>query len=640
VLIPSLPFAAGAIGVAASAVDGGLSDPEIWFLATVILLVVARQILALVENITFWRQLAAKVEARDAAVRRSEARFRSLVQNSSDLITVIAPDGSIGYQSPSIRNVLGYEPDDLTGPAPPLDLVHPQDVPKVVAMARELEDAPGAARQIECQVQHRDGQWRDVEVIATNQTQDPAVAAYVVNTREITERKERQQLTHRAFHDPLTNLANRALFADRLEHALDRRASRGRPLAVIFLDLDDFKDVNDSLGHGIGDEVLAAVAQRLRECARAEDTVARLGGDEFAILVEEIEDMVRVRSVAERIRDALGPPLLVAGNEVLVRCSIGIAASPSGGESAEELLRNADIAMYTAKANGKGVHQVFESSMQAALVDRLGLENDLRGAVERDEFELLYQPIVTLGSGRVCGVEALLRWRHPQRGLLAPSRFISLSESTGTINEIGQWVLDNACAEGHRWASRIGADDFFLAINLSARQLLDPRITERVGEALRRSGLGADQLVMEITESVLVEQPTAMTSLNKLQDMGLQLALDDFGTGHSALHYLPRLPIDILKIDRGFIEGVADDGRQAAVVEAIIAMSRKVSITPVAEGVERLDQADALLEMGCPLAQGYHFARPGPPRRIDRLLSSNGFESVRSTGPREVLAGT
>ncbi len=305
VLIPSIPFAASVIAVAASAIDGGLSDFEIWCLSIVLMLIVARQILALNENISFWRRLETKLEARDAAVRRSEARFRSLVQNSSDMITVVGRDGSVAFQSPAIRQVLGYEPGDVLGPSPPLDLIHPQDVPKLINLARELRDSPGTDRQFECQVRHRDGHWRHVEAIASNRTEDPAVAAFVINTRDITERKEGQQLTYRAFHDPLTDLANRALFADRLEHALSRRARHDSALAVIFLDLDDFKDVNDSLGHAIGDELLAAVAARLRDCARAEDTVARLGGDEFAILVEDISNIEHVTATADRVRSKL-----------------------------------------------------------------------------------------------------------------------------------------------------------------------------------------------------------------------------------------------------------------------------------------------------------------------------------------------
>ncbi len=403
-----------------------------------------------------------------------------------------------------------------------------------------------------------------MEAIASNRTEDPAVAAFVINTRDITERKEGQQLTYRAFHDPLTDLANRALFADRLEHALSRRARHDSALAVIFLDLDDFKDVNDSLGHAIGDELLAAVAARLRDCARAEDTVARLGGDEFAILVEDISNIENVTATADRVHSKLRPPFQIAGNEVVVSSSIGIALTPFGGETAEELLRNADIAMYTAKASGKGTHQVFEPSMHAALLDRLGLERDLQRAVERDEFELVYQPIVATDNGHVHGVEALLRWRHPERGLLPPSRFIGLGESTGAIGAIGRWVLETACRRAEPWARAAGGS-FFLAVNLSPRQLHDPGLIDQVGEALQRSGLPAEQLVLEITESALVEHPSAATSLRGLKDLGLKLAVDDFGTGHSALHYLPsiadRHPQDRPRVHRRHDRGRAHGRR-------------------------------------------------------------------------------
>jgi diguanylate cyclase (GGDEF)-like protein/PAS domain S-box-containing protein len=626
VWVPSVPFALALMAGAGAAVRGELGSFLIWNGAVVMTLIVARQILALLENISYWRELEAKVEARTHELERSEARFRSLVQNSSDVIMVVADDGSIAHESPSTRSVFGHLASSY-GPGPPLRLLHPEDLPLVLAAARDLRERPGARTSVECRVRHRDGRWRHVEAIASNLLHDDAVRGFVINTRDITERKAlEEQLTHRAFHDPLTNLANRALFANRLQHAIGRAQRTGQPIAVLFLDLDDFKDVNDSLGHACGDELLAAVARRLDDSVRPADTVARLGGDEFAILVEELDDVFDVGRVADRILAALEPPLEVRGREVFVRGSVGIATSGPAQATPEELLRNADVAMYTAKARGKGGYEMFESSMHAVLLERLELENDLRGALQRDEFELHYQPIVSLRTGEVQAVEALLRWHHPTRGLIPPHRFVRLAEQARLIVPIGRWVLRHACTQARAWQQRFPRHAALaLTVNLSARQLREDGLIADVTEALEESGLDSRSLVLEITESLVVEDSDGMVErLQQLRRLGARVAVDDFGTGYSSLSYLRHLPVDLLKIDRAFMEGLSTGSSAAALAESIVSMARSLDLVSVAEGVELAEQASELRRMGCELAQGYHFARPGGVREISTLLAVAG----------------
>jgi diguanylate cyclase (GGDEF)-like protein/PAS domain S-box-containing protein len=633
VLIPSAPFALGLVFASASAARGRFGPFLIWNGVAVMVLIVARQIFALLENISFWRDLEAKVEARTAALERSEARFRSLVQHSSDIITVLASDGTLRYESPSMRTVFGHQAASF-GPGPPLGLVHPDDAPRVAAAVHELRRRPGASASIEGRVRHRDGGWRHVEAIVTNLLEDETVAGFVVNTRDITERKGlEEQLTHRAFHDPLTDLANRALFSNRLQHTLSRSIRTGNAIAVLFLDLDDFKYVNDSLGHGSGDDLLIAVARRLEECTRPADTVARLGGDEFAVLVEELDEVLDVTRVADRILAALAPPVTLGGREVFVRGSVGIATNRIAAITAEELLRNADVAMYAAKARGKGGYELFEPSMQSALMERVELENDLRGALEREEFELDYQPIVSLEGHRIVGVEALIRWQHPAEGRLAPGRFIHLAEQSGLIVPITRWVLGHACRQTREWeGSFAAARELTLAVNLSARQLEDPGLIEDVAQALGRSGLEPHRLVLEVTEGVLVEQSdTTITRLQELRHLGVRVAIDDFGTGYSSLGYLRTLPVDLLKLDRVFMADLRRGSSQAALVGAVVAMARSLQLTSVAEGVEHPDQATELHRMGCELAQGFYLARPASPGAIAPLLAAGKLSPRRTT---------
>ncbi len=560
--------------------------------------------------------------ARTDDLRRSEARFRSLVQHASDVITVIDARGEVGYQSPSTFAVFGYQPDEIEGRIR-TDLIHDGDVARASAAAAELMRNPGTTVSVEGRVRSRTGGWRHVEAIATNLLHDPAVEGLVVNTRDITERKQLEEaLTFRAFHDPLTNLPNRALFADRLDHALRRATRRADSIAVLFLALDEFKNVNDSLGHGRGDELLAAVGARLLNCVRDTDTVARLRGDEFAILIEDAEDAAGAASIAKRILATLETSLRVGEQQVIARASMGIALSPEAGTTAEELLRAASVAMYAAKAGGRGSFEFFEPRMRAALLERMELENDLRDAVDRNQLFLEYQPIVSLGQVAIHGTEALVRWRHPKHGVLPPARFIGLAEERGFMGAIGTWVLRTACAQASEWQRRFPhSGPPRMVVNLSTTQLEHPGLVEDVELALLESGLEPDSLVLELTESVVLENESAIAKLAQLREWGVRVSIDDFGTGYSSFSYLRRLPLDILKIDRSFIDGLDRVAHQSAIVEAILVMCSRLGIEPIAEGVEREAEAIELRRLRCGLAQGFYFERPIAPEEIAKLLA-------------------
>ncbi len=427
-----------------------------------------------------------------------------------------------------------------------------------------------------------------------------------------------RDLARLAFHDPLTNLANRQLFRDRLEHALHIRARRPAPLGVLFLDLDDFKTVNDSLGHNCGDQLLIAVAERLRAVTRDEDTAARLGGDEFGILVEdERTDSSSLEAMAARLLDAMRARFFLDGREVTVRMSIGVVLSADGSEDADELLRHADLAMYAAKARGKGTHVLFVPRMAEAAVERLDLRQALDDALDQDLIRVRYQPIVDLASGRICGVEALARWRDEIRGDIPPSVFVPLAEETGRIVELGRSILTRACRDGETWQAQAGSQEFILSVNLSAAQLSDANLVDDVRTALRQSGLKPERLMLEITESVLVrDTERALLRLRALRGLGVRLAIDDFGTGYSSLSYLPRLPVDVIKIDRTFVKDITIGPDGSTLAHTIIELCQRLSLDTIAEGVEHVAQADCLRAIGCRAAQGWLYAPALPPSEV------------------------
>jgi diguanylate cyclase (GGDEF)-like protein/PAS domain S-box-containing protein len=451
---------------------------------------------------------------------------------------------------------------------------------------------------------------------------DGRIVAGVAVAEDVTERKRLEsRLEHQAFHDPLTGLANRLLFRDRTAQALARSQRDGTRPAVLFLDLDGFKTVNDSLGHAEGDRLIVEVAHRLLNATRGCDTVARLGGDEFAVLLAATADGDEARLVADRVLRTLARPVALAGREVLVGASLGIATA-APGDGAGELLRNADLAMYRAKARGKGTCEVFAPEMYEAAQERVALEADLRRALARGEFRLAYQPIVDLASGQIVGAEALVRWHHPERGVVPPTRFVGVAEESGLVLPLGRLVLADACAEAAAWHAA-GHDTLYVAVNISGRQLEHPRFVADVADALDAAGLAPAALLLEITEgAVMHDTEASLARLAELKALGVRLAVDDFGTGYSSLSYLQRFPIDVLKIDKSFVDGVHEGGSSEALARTIVALGRTLALCTVAEGVERAEQRDALRALGCTLGQGYLFARPMPAEALGALVTA------------------
>lgn len=429
----------------------------------------------------------------------------------------------------------------------------------------------------------------------------------------------RENLEHQAFHDTLTGLPNRSLFHDRLEQALARQERDLKPLAVLLVDLDDFKTVNDSLGHAAGDELLKFVASSLRQSLRPGDTAARLGGDEFAVLVEEMRGRSDALRVADRILHAMTQKLIIEDKEVFVHGSVGIAIT-HGQESADDVLRNADVAMYAAKGDGKGRYQIFDGAMHEGVMERLDLKADLQRAVERNEFVVHYQPLFDLASGKILSAEALVRWQHPERGLVEPNDFIPLAEETGMILAIGRTVLEEACKQLRWWQMQFDAD-LSVSVNLSGRQLQEPELVNEVESILAAGPVAASSVTLELTESVLMRDSEAtVAKLNALRALGVHLAIDDFGTGYSSLGYLRQFPIETIKIDRSFTQGVAEGPENSALARAIIKLADTLGMATVAEGVESRDQVEQLAAFGCKIGQGFVFAPAVPPSEFEELL--------------------
>jgi len=583
-----------------------------------------------------------------AATARGEARFQALVHNSSDLITLIDADMVIAYQTPSLTRILGYADDELIGTLL-ADLVHPDDRRIYLAARAEAIATGRESTTSHLRLRHRDGSYRHVENIHTNLLGDPDVRAVVVTTRDVTAQKQLQaQLQHNAFHDALTGLANRALFADRLQHALARTDRHATPVAVLFVDLDDFKAVNDGAGHSAGDELLVAVAERLRQVLRPSDTIARLGGDEFAVLIEDGADPSRTTATADRLLAALSEPFPAGGadDQVRVSASIGIATGAAGQHDAAELLRHADVAMYAAKEAGKGRSAVFAPDMDSAIIGQLQLKAELARAVERGEFVVHYQPTVELETGRLAGVEALVRWQHPDRGLVPPLDFIPLAEQTGLIVPIGRYVLREACRQMAAWQRDYPTHPpLTVSVNLSARELDEPGLVGSVRAALEDARLDPAHLVLEITETLLlVDLPTTVGTLLELRALGVRLAVDDFGTGYSSLAYLENLPVDILKIDKSFVDRIADQnpglpasgdngGQRSVMVSAISQLAHALSLQMVAEGIEAPEQVTTLRGLSCQYGQGYYFARPLTAGALGELLIRQADEPGWSLDP-------
>ena len=565
--------------------------------------------------------------------RRYETRLAALVRHASDVVGILGRDGRLSYLSPSVGRLLGYDPGALIG-VPLLEQVHPDDGDGVLAFLRGL--APGESGSAVFRLRHADAGWRDVETLATDLTAEETVGGIVLNIRDVSERTAlERRLEHQAFHDALTGLPNRALFQDRVQQALARGRRHGTRCAVLFLDLDDFKTVNDSLGHAAGDTVLRTVAERLDDAARASDSAARLGGDEFALLLDGIGDEIEAVQVAERLMAAVSRPLVVDGHELSATPSVGIAFGTDLVTFADELLRDADAAMYLAKDQGKGRYAIFEPGMHAAAMERLQLKGDLQRAVRDGELSLVYQPIVDLRGDTIVGVEALARWVHPVRGPVSPAEFVPLAEETGLIVELGRQLLFEAC----RHAAVLQAVSpqpvpLTMSVNLSARQLQSPDLLGHVRDALANSGIAPSSLVLELTESAMIEDvELAIARLEALRDLGVSLAIDDFGTGYSSLTYIRRFPVDVLKIDRSFIEGVAGGSAETqALTASILQLAEILSLKPVAEGIEDAAQLERLRELGCALGQGFHLHRPLSAEATVELMRAGGVRDAAAAG--------
>jgi diguanylate cyclase (GGDEF)-like protein/PAS domain S-box-containing protein len=559
----------------------------------------------------------------ERALEASEARFRALSESAMDIVTVIDADGVILYQSPSVRHLLGVDPESMIG-LNQFDIIHREDSLVVRERFKELISRGMLDRPVEFRVRHSDGTWRTLESIGKNCLDVPAIRGIIVNTRDVSERRAIQQrIQHLAYHDALTSLPNRSLLQDRVAQAISRADRSGKRLAVMFIDIDNFKNINDTLGHDVGDELLREVARRLSASVRGHDTIARQGGDEFIVLLEELEGQAGAARVAQKILDALRSAFDVGGTKQHVSGSIGIALFPDDGKDSQTLLKNADTAMFHSKAQGKNTYHFFTSNMNIAVKRRAMLESSLRAAVKDGDFLLHYQPQVDLTTGRVVAVEALVRWNNQAGGIVMPGDFIPLAEETGLINEIGEWVLREGCMQARRWQAE-GIAPERVAINLSARQLGDAGFLGMVQRVLKETGLDPGCLELEITESQVMKQAEgSIKLLNELADMGIHLAVDDFGTGYSSLSYLKRLPITKLKIDQSFVRDITVDPNDTAIVVAIISMARSLDLEIIAEGIETVGQLNLLRAKGCGIGQGYFFSMP---------LGSDALEPVLKRG--------
>lgn len=575
---------------------------------------------------------SAELLERNALLQQSEEYFRSLIEKGKDVILVLEASGSVQYASPSITAVMGYSLDSFIG-VNALSLIHPDDVQSVVESFQRAVAGTNEDRTLEFRGRHADGTWRVLESRSQIRADRLGVWSMVVNFRDISERKSAEErIRFMAYHDALTGLPNRDLLRDRMEQALSQARRTEEHVAVIYLDLDRLKNVNDSIGHAGGDNVLLEVASRLSEVTRDGDTLARVGGDEFVILIPRLEQARDSIEVANHILEALRRPVILDGEEFRTTASIGISIFPEDAHDVETLIRNADIAMYRAKEKGRDGLQLYAASMNATVVERVALERELMRAIENHEFVLYYQPVVEASSYKIIGAEALIRWRHPQRGLVPPDSFIPVAEESGLILPIGAWVLETACKQGARWEQLLPG--FRVAVNVSARQLREAGFVASVRDVIWKTGISPNALELEVTETAAMESPERIgQALRVLKDIGVRPVMDDFGTGYSSLSHLKRLPVVKLKIDKSFTDGITTDTNDAAIASATIAMAHSLNLTVTAEGVETSEQAEFYRVRECDEMQGYLFAKPGSAEEITRMLSDSGARSPQIPKP-------
>ena len=591
---------------------------------------------------TIYKQL--QIQRIQYRLSQRDEIFRLISEHAADMIAVVDIHGNRLYNSPSYETLLGYSPKEL-GESSAFEQIHPDDRHKVMAAAQRARSG-GIGNRLEYRIRHKNGSWKILESTASviRGPQGDVTKLVIVN-RDVTDRKQlEEQLRHNAFHDALTGLPNRTKFISQLQHAFDRGKNKSKyQFAILFVDIDNFKVFNDTLGHTLGDELLTQIARRLASSLRFDDLVsraalpendaalfsddkilARLGGDEFTVLLGGINHPSDALRVAKRIQDMLSLPIPLSGHEVSASASIGIALSTTAADSADNLLRNADVAMYRAKALGKARCEIFDVEMQKTAVSRLKLETDLRKAVERQEFKLHYQPIVSLPGGRIVGFESLVRWEHPEDGLRMPDEFIPVAEVTGLIVPIGKWALRESCETLRTWQCR-GISEFplIIAVNVSAKQFGDGGLVAEVYSVLRETGIRPESLELEITESVSMGSQGEITRMFGLKAVGIRISIDDFGTGYSSLSRLHRLAADVLKVDRSFVARMTSDRDHRAIVQHIIALAHSLHLKVIAEGIETTEQLELLTSFGCDFGQGYVFSRPVDRQAAQQLLGMN-----------------
>lgn len=562
----------------------------------------------------------------EAKFRESEAKLRTLVASMNEGLTQVDNNEVIEFVNSRLCEMTGFRREEMVGRTT-FDLFFDEEGRRIITRENE-QRKNGVSGQYEAQVRKKSGEMMWVLISGAPVTDETgAVTGTLGMFMDISERKRaEEQLLHDAFHDGLTGLANRALFMDHLRMTIERCKSRhSNPYAVLFLDYDRFKVVNDSLGHAEGDELLKQIARRLELWTRTGDLVARLGGDEFVILLTEMLEPDDAMRVAERIQEDLKDPFDINGRELFISASIGIALSVDGFRTAEDMLRDADIAMYRAKTTGRARHQVFTEAMRTQATTRLQMETELRQALEREEFEIHYQPILNLETHAIKGFEALVRWHHPERGFVSPEEFIPTAEESGLILPLGRWILDESCRQLRAWQNSMPeAESLVISVNLSAKQFLQSDLAEQVVEALEASGLPSRSLKLEITESYLIENSDrAVKVMNRLRDIGVELSLDDFGTGYSSLSYLHRLPVNSLKIDRSFVSQMSESEEHSEIVRTIVKLAQNLKMDVIAEGIETAEQLDQLNELNCGFGQGYLFARPMDAEMAEAFITEN-----------------
>jgi diguanylate cyclase (GGDEF)-like protein/PAS domain S-box-containing protein len=587
----------------------------LWFEATVTNRLEDPNVLGIVANL---HDISARKQAEEA-LRQAHERFRSAFENAPIGMAMTDLEGEIVRANPAMARIVGRSADDLSGMNVHM-LTHPDDRGASTAEMRRVVADGSDGYRIEKRYCHADGHevWVSVSVSCVRD-EDGTPSYLIAQVEDVTERRAlRERLAYAAIHDPLTSLPNRVLFMDRLETSLSRANRHGRQVAVLFLDLDRFKLVNDGMGHAAGDQLLETIAQRLAGVMRPSDTVARFGGDEFVVLCDEIADEAVAVQMAERLTDTLSPPVELAEGEVFVSASVGVALSGGDKDSAASLLRDADTAMYMAKERGRARIEVFDPKSHGIVLDKIRIRNELHGALERGEFRVYYQPIVELASGRVFGVEALLRWQHPERGLLHPGEFLSMAEESGLISPIGAWVLEESCRQAVAWAAERRnegwtGDPISVSVNLSPRQLIEPNFVDDVGRIVAGTGIAPESVWLEITEGALAaDTESTLGVLRRLRALGLRLAIDDFGTGYASLGYLKSFPVEVLKIDRSFVVGLGEGMEDAAIVKSVVSLARSLGLECVAEGIERPQQLEELRALGCTYVQGFLLGVPLP----------------------------